>query len=210
VLGCDEQPIIANNLKLAHLGRSPCILDFMNAETMSTESGEQFTRLLLQNQKRFWGLIVSLVPIGSDAEDILQETCVVMWRKYSTFEPGTDFAAWGLKIARFQVMRYYSRRKSERARLSDEVIEAVAIEFASPERALRAPARAAALKDCVSKLKKAQFETLNRRYIEGQSVEDIAGETEVSIDAIYKRLNRTYRQLHRCVTNTLSRQEGLT
>ena len=182
----------------------------MTEENMiSTESGEQFTRLLLQNQKRFWGLILSLVPNGSDADDVLQETCAVMWRKYSEFEPGTDFAAWGLRIARFQVMRYYSRRKSERARLSDDVIEAVAIQFAAPNQDKKSTDRSAALKGCLAKLKSVQFDTLHRRYDEGQPVEEIAEEMNVSIHAIYKRLDRTYQQLHNCITNTLSQQERL-
>ena len=179
----------------------------MAEEIMTIESGEQFTRLLLQNQKRFWGLILSLVPNGSDADDILQETCAVMWRKYSEFEPGTDFAAWGLSIARFQVMRYYSRRKSERARLSDEVIEAVALKFAAPGQAEKTTARSAALKGCLTKLKSVQFDTLHRRYDEAQTVEEIAEEMNVSIHAIYKRLDRTYQQLHSCITSTLSQQE---
>ena len=37
----------------------------------SPDSGEQFTRLLVQNQKRLLGLIISLVPGGADADDIL-------------------------------------------------------------------------------------------------------------------------------------------
>ncbi|SMP69033.1 RNA polymerase sigma-70 factor, Rhodopirellula/Verrucomicrobium family [Neorhodopirellula lusitana] len=173
------------------------------------QPGEQFTRLLMQNQKRFWGLIRSLVPNGPDADDVLQETCSVMWRKYSEFEQGTDFAAWGLAIARFQVMRYYSRCKSDRARLSNEVIEAVAIEFSSPEQANRSTAREAALKGCMAKLKTVQFDTLHRRYGEGQAVEEIAVEMNVSIHAIYKRLDRTCQQLFRCITTTLKQQEGL-
>ncbi|TWT80213.1 ECF RNA polymerase sigma factor SigR [Planctomycetes bacterium CA13] len=181
----------------------------MTTEKMSVESGEQFTRLLLQNQKRIWGLILSLVPCGSDADDVLQETCAVMWRKYCDFEPGTDFAAWGLKIARFQVMSYYSRRKSERARLSADVIEAVAVRFAAPDQENRFSDRSAALKDCLTKLKSVQFDTLHRRYDEGQSVEEIAEEMNVSIHAIYKRLDRTYQQLHGCITNRLSQQEHL-
>ena len=181
----------------------------MTEENMSTESGEQFTRLLLQNQKRIWGLILSLVPNGPDADDVLQETCAVMWRKYNEFESGTDFAAWGLAIARFQVMRYYSRRKTERARLSNDVIEAVAVQFSAPDQGKRFSARSSALKDCLTKLKSVQFDTLHRRYDAGQSVEEIAEEMNVSIHAIYKRLDRTYQRLHSCITNTVSQQEGL-
>lgn len=181
----------------------------MTNDHLSTESGEDFTRLLLQNQKRIWGLILSLVPGGPDADDILQETCAVMWRKYAEFEPGTDFAAWGLKIARFQVMRYYSRRKTERARLSDDVIEAVAARFAAPDQEKRVSERSVALRDCLAKLKSVQFDTLHRRYDEGQSVEEIASELNVSIHAIYKRLDRTYQQLHLCINKTISQRGQL-
>ena len=71
--------------------------------------GEAFTRLLLQNQKRIAGLIYSLVPQGADADDVMQETCAVLWRKFGEFGLGTDFGAWALRIARFQVMSYYRR-----------------------------------------------------------------------------------------------------
>ena len=46
-------------------------------ENIKQPDGEDFTRLLLQNQKRIWGLIFSLVPRGSDADDVMQETCAV-------------------------------------------------------------------------------------------------------------------------------------
>ncbi len=66
--------------------------------------GEVFTRLLLQNPERVAGLIFSLVPRGTAAADVLPETCAVMWRKFGEFSPGTNFGAWALRIARFQVM----------------------------------------------------------------------------------------------------------
>ena len=46
--------------------------------TQPTINGEVFTRLLLQNQRRIAGLIFSLVPRGTDADDVMQETCVVL------------------------------------------------------------------------------------------------------------------------------------
>ena len=63
------------------------------------DMGGRFTALLLQNQKRIYGLILSLVPNGPDADDIMQEACSVMWKKFETFEEGTNFAAWALRIA---------------------------------------------------------------------------------------------------------------
>lgn len=97
----------------------------MTLDKQDIQFGEEFTRLLIQNQKRFQGLILSLVPNGTDADDVLQESCAVMWRKFSEFQPGSDFAAWGLRVCRYQVMKHYSRQKREKARLSEEAINAV-------------------------------------------------------------------------------------
>lgn len=66
------------------------------SKTMSappaSQDEEEFTRLLVQNQKRIMGLILALVPNGPDADDILQETCAVLWRRFVEFEPGTNFS----------------------------------------------------------------------------------------------------------------------
>jgi DNA-directed RNA polymerase specialized sigma24 family protein len=72
---------------------------------------EQFMRLFLTNQRRFYGLILSLVTNPTDADDILQEVSVRMWQKYCEFKPGTDFAAWGLRFARFEAMNFLKTRR---------------------------------------------------------------------------------------------------
>ena len=181
----------------------------MSHEKRDLEAGEEFTRLLLKNQKRLQGLILSLVPSGSDADDVLQETCAVMWRKFSEFESGSDFAAWGLRIARFQVMRYYNRRKSERARLSDETTHAVVERLAAPDQSWKVSLRSEALKRCLGHLTPEQLETLQLRYDDQLGVNEIASELSKSVHAIYKRLNRIHRQLYQCVTATLEGEERL-
>ena len=81
------------------------------------ELGEQFTRLLLENRKRIFGFVLSLMPSGSDVDDVFQNACAVMWRKFDQFESGTNFAAWALQIARYEVMDHYAREKRRTARL---------------------------------------------------------------------------------------------
>src|SRR5579872_6953512 len=99
------------------------------------DRGEQFVRLFLQNQKRIHGLILALVPRSPDADDILQEASAVLWQKFGEFKLGTNFAAWALRIARYQVLAYYTSQKRQRARLSDESLDAVVERMAArPER----------------------------------------------------------------------------
>jgi len=163
--------------------------------------GAEFTRLLLKNQRRIAGLIFSLVPRGADADDVMQETCAVMWRKFGEFQPGTDFGAWALRIARFQVMGYYNRQRRAQARLSDETIESLAGTLA--ESRWEASDRADALRTCVSQLKEREFDLVQRRYSTEESVEEIASHLGSTADAVYKALSRLHVRLLACVNAKL-------
>ncbi len=162
---------------------------------------ETFTRLLLQNRRRLAGLIGALVPGGADADDVLQETCAVLWRKFGEFEPGTDFGAWALRIARFQVMSYYNRRRRAQARLSDETIDALADTLA--ETRWESSDRADAVRTCVGQLKEREFDLIQRRYHAGETVDEIAGHVGSTAHAVYKSLARLHVRLLACVTARL-------
>jgi RNA polymerase sigma-70 factor (ECF subfamily) len=165
--------------------------------SLSHPHGEVFTRLLVQHQKRIAGLVFSLVPRGPDADDVIQETCAVMWRKFGEFEPGTDFGAWGLRIARFQVINYYRTRKRAQARLSDDAIEAVADTLAAVPWA--SSDRAEALRTCIGQLKERDIELVQRRYHGGEAIEGIATHFGSTVHAVYKALSRLHVRLLACV-----------
>ena len=166
--------------------------------------GGEFTRLLLQTQKRLWGLILSLVPNGPDADDVMQETCAVMWRKFGEFERGTDFGAWGLRVARFQVMSYYNRQRRVQARLSDETTEAIAETLAQPH--WETSAHSEALGQCLAKLKPRELDLVQRRYHAEQRIEQIAAELGGTVHVIYKAVARVQVRLLVCVQATLRRE----
>ena len=163
--------------------------------------GEIVTRLLLRNQARIAGLIFSLVPRGPDADDVMQETCAVLWRKFGEFPPGTDFGAWALRTARFQVMSYYARRQRAQARLSDETIEAIADTLA--EARWESSDRAEALRTCVGQLKERDLDLVRRRYTSGESVDEIARHLGGTVQAVYKALARLHLRLLACVNSKL-------
>ncbi len=101
----------------------------MNPESdipSSLDRSKQLMRLMTQHQRRIFGYIYTLVPYRHDAEDILQETSVVICEKFEQFQPGTDFAAWACQIAYWEVRR--ARQKFARAKVvfNQEVVDAVA------------------------------------------------------------------------------------
>jgi len=161
------------------------------------DRGEQFVRLYLQNQKRIQGLILALVPKGADADDVLQEASAVMWQKFAEFELGTNFAAWALKIARYKVMAYYTSRRRQRARLSDETLDTVVEKMAV--RTAREETRSIDLDGCLANLDRSDRELLEQRYRGGATVEEMARQTGRTAFAVYKALNRAHDRLLSCM-----------
>jgi RNA polymerase sigma-70 factor (ECF subfamily) len=166
------------------------------------DRGEQFVRLFLQHQRRIAALIQALVPKGADADDILQEASAVMWQKFAEFELGTNFAAWALKIARYQVMAYYTTRRRERARLSDETLDTVVEKMAV--RTAREETRSIDLDGCLAHLDRSDRELLEQRYRGGATVDEMARQTGKTAFAVYKALNRAHDRLLSCMRGKLS------
>jgi len=175
--------------------------------TAEMDRGAQFVRLFLQEQRRLYALILALVPRGADADDILQETSAVMWQKFDEFQAGTNFAAWALRIARYQVMAYYSTRRRQQARLSDETLDAVVDRLSL--RGEREDARSSALDGCLGDLPEPDRKLIELRYRSGASVEDVARSSGRSVEAAYKALHRAHDRLLQCMRGKLGIENAL-
>jgi RNA polymerase sigma-70 factor (ECF subfamily) len=166
------------------------------------DKAPDFLRLFLQHQRRIYGLILALVPNGPDADDILQETSAVLWQKFDEFDPGSNFAAWALRIARYQVMAYYTTKRRQRARLSDETLDAVVERLAS--RTEREDARSIALDGCLADLPEEDRRLIELRYRGGASVLDVARSSGRTVEAAYKALHRAHERLLQCMRGKLA------
>ena len=71
-----------------------------------------FGRLFVQHEARIYGYIRSLVVHRADAEDLLQETASMLWQKFHEFQPGSNFLAWAMSVARFQCSTSAGKRNT--------------------------------------------------------------------------------------------------
>ncbi len=161
------------------------------------QRGADFMRLFLAHERRIYGLILSLIPQWSDADDVMQECTSVLWRKFDEFEPGTNFAAWAFKIARFQVLAFRKRQRRDGAQLSDEIIEQLADRLVAS--ADQADPRRDALENCLQRLNETDRALVQLRYTPGANTKSVASQVARSTDAVYKALNRIHGQLLDCV-----------
>ncbi len=175
-------------------------------DEMSSESNdltETYLRLLSQHDRWLAAYVYSLVPTAADADDILQEVKVTMWKQFDKFEPGSNFRAWARTIATHRVLnhRRATKRRTDVA-LEDSFIEAVAAEI--DRRGDELDARAEALQHCLHKLPETSRKLVVWRYYEDRGIEEIAAKTQRSFDAVYQLLSRIRRMLGECVNRHLA------
>jgi RNA polymerase sigma-70 factor (ECF subfamily) len=167
-------------------------------ESVPSEQVDAFVRLLGQNQRRIFLYVMSMVPNWNDAEEIIQETNLVLWREFARFQLGTNFTAWACKVALHQVLAWRKRQRRDRLEFSPAFLEAVAEEAAAASEALEERSRC--LARCIDRLPPEHRRLLQLRYSEGRAIDAIAGQLARSEDAVYRALSRIRRVLHECVT----------
>src|SRR5262249_11570774 len=52
--------------------------------------GKLFLRLFLQNKRRLYAYVLTLLPNRADADDVLQEASLVLWDKFDEHNPPND------------------------------------------------------------------------------------------------------------------------
>lgn len=176
----------------------------MQSEEGTLDRGEAFTRLLIANEKRIYGLIFALVPDQTAAQDILQEAACRLWKKFDSFEEGTNFSAWALRVTRYVVLEWQRTQKRvplpmDEGELHDLADTYMGVQHQEPEPAIRAH-----LSECLIKLNDRQREILHLVYTEGHTANEAASLRGISRQAIHKMLRRTKDLLLDCIQRRTS------
>ncbi|MFN3149020.1 sigma-70 family RNA polymerase sigma factor [Bremerella sp.] len=171
-----------------------------------TTRDAEFVQLFTLNQHRIYIYLVSLVHDQNAADDIFQETMLVLWREFERFESGTNFMAWSCTVALNQVRAWRKKQQRDRLQFSDEFLEALSQELDSNADYLES--RYQFLRDCIAKLPQHHRQLIAYRYSSGHAIDEIAKQTQRSIDAVYRLLSRIRRTLQDCVTNQLTLEDA--
>ena len=169
--------------------------------SQSDDRGEYFVKLLAQHERQLASYVSTFVYSGSDADDILQETKLALWRSFDQFQEGTNFGAWARKAAFNRILNFRRRkaRESDRLIFSEACLERLAGTFEQETDAREE--RMDTLSDCVTKLSADHRKLLAGRYLDAISIEELAKKSKRSVQATYRVLSRIRLKLRDCVTN---------
>ena len=173
-----------------------------SAGSLSPERQEEFVILLNGAHALLLRYVASLVGNRHDAEDVLQRASVVMWRRFATFEQGTDFIAWATTVAFYEARNFERVRGGSRLEFDDDLMQTLAAERAQHVR--QWTARMEALENCVEKLGGADRELVEAFYTHGTEVGVLARQQGRAAQTIYNKLNFIRRALAECVQRRMA------
>lgn len=162
---------------------------------------EQF----ISNQDMLYGYIVSILPNWADADEVFQETSLILWEKRETFDSTRSFIAWSYGIARNVALNFIRKNRNPRPTLTPELfskIEEVRLRVGD---ALQQQANA--LQHCLDLLSEKQRAFVMNCYSTEVPMAQLAGRIGLSENAIYLRLSRLRRLLLDCIRRAMRKEE---
>ena len=96
------------------------ILIQMN-DQLDEDAQERIIKLAYRCKPALEAYAYGLLKDYSEAQDVVQETLIVVMRQYEKFEEGSSMIAWTRAIARRKIMQSMDRRKRQ-AKLEDRLL----------------------------------------------------------------------------------------
>jgi RNA polymerase sigma-70 factor, ECF subfamily len=175
--------------------QAPVVAPASSAHTLLVQ------RLFVKHHGVIKAYVLSLLPNLADAEDVLQETFLVVTAKAATFTEGTNFVAWACTVARFKVLEA-RRRFVQSCGLSEEAIEALTEE--TPDAGFFED-RVGAVRQCLDRLAPRARQIVWLRYHGGCSCDDIGRQVGWRATAVRVALAKARNALRTCVETQLKR-----
>ena len=163
---------------------------------------ELLVRLLSRHQEELFRYIFALLPHEEDARDVLQETCVALFRKFAEYDAGKPFLAWAYRFAYLEVLKQRERNQRGVRHLSEAVVQRLAQEREQQEPVFQA--RLQALEYCLEALPPLDQELIRQRYQRTAEASELARQHGTSRRTLFRELDRIRSVLLNCISRRLA------
>jgi RNA polymerase sigma-70 factor, ECF subfamily len=169
---------------------------------------DQFVDLVTPFQGQLLGYLYAILRNHQDAEDVLQQTYMELWRKFDQYDPQRSFFGWAREIARFQALTFVRQSRRDRLQFGSALIELLAEEMlATPQQYEQESARLRSLRLCIGQLKLSDRRLLRQCYRGRQTFREVAEKIGRSPQSVTNSLRRIRAALMECIQRTLAAEE---
>jgi len=165
-----------------------------------------FLRLYVEHEPSLRGFVRSLVPTLEDANDVMQEVAMALWKRFGALDAPENFRRWAFGVARLEALEFLRKKSRDRhvfgeallAQLADDA-EEMADQFVEERKALDV---------CLQKLPSEQRRLVEAAYAPGVRMDELAARIGRTAMAVYKSLHRIRMMLAECTKREMAK-EGL-
>ena len=165
---------------------------------------EEFVEMLTEAQQKIHGFILKRLVDHHQTNEVLQLTNIVLCRKANDFQIGTNFMAWALTVANFQILSFRKNQSRERLIFSDRTFDQIIEE--DGKRPDDTSFRLSHLNECLKKIDKENFKLLKARYERRLSFKEIANVSHKTSNAIRIQMHRIRNQLMICIEKRMNEE----
>lgn len=171
----------------------------------SNADQQRFLRLFLRSEREIFRYVATLVPNLADADDIVQQTALALWEKFSEYDPDKPFTAWACRFALNKTRQWVERHQKWQHLLNNGLAEELAHrrEAIQPE----LESKLINLEKCLKRLPQNHLNIIEGYYFQRKSVSELASVSGRSEVNRYKYLQRIRHALFECIQAGAPRKE---
>lgn len=149
---------------------------------------------------KLFGVALRILGEPSEAEDVLQEVYVTVWRKAGDFDAGrASPMTWLIAIARNRAIDRLRAENRSRAMAPIEAAAGVADDGAPADHALEITQDTAHLHACLDGLETHERNALRGAFFDGNTYEELAGRMSVPLGTMKSWIRRAMIKLKTCL-----------
>ncbi|MBP7703646.1 MAG: sigma-70 family RNA polymerase sigma factor [Caulobacter sp.] len=145
------------------------------------------------------GVVLRIVPNRAEAEEVLQEVYLRVWRNAAAFDPArASPITWLAAIARNRAIDR-ARQGGGRTFVSDEAIAAMPDGAASASETVEASEASAGIERCLEELEPPQAGAVRMAFFEGLTYDALASKVGVPLGTMKSWIRRSLLKLRDCL-----------
>lgn len=164
----------------------------------------EFVTALTAAHGKLLGYLMALLGRRADAEDVLQRSSILMWRKFRDFSVDSDFVAWASTFCYYEAKNYLRLAARSPLHFDEELLTTLARErledISLREHRLRA------LEKCVETLGIPEQKLIRAAYLDNHGINTLAAQMNRAPQTLYNKLNHLRRLLAECVQRKLAEE----
>jgi RNA polymerase sigma factor (sigma-70 family) len=153
-----------------------------------------------ETSAKLFGVCLRILGDRSEAEDVLQDVYLTVWRKAASFDEGVASPiTWLVAIARNRSIDHLRSQASSRANVPIEAAADVPYASLSAIEQLEIGEDRARLKDCLQELEERQSAAIRSAFLDGFTYEELAEKARVPLGTMKSWIRRGLLKLRTCL-----------